>query len=60
MERGTGSRSGHFDEDGILTPTETGNGDIVVRATSLEDASVYGELTLHKEGFFGDGCFELD
>lgn len=44
-----------LDEDGILTPTETGNGDIVVRATSLEDASVYGELTLHKEGFFGDG-----
>ena len=44
-----------LDEDGILTPTETGNGDIVVRATSLEDASVYGELTLHKEGFSGDG-----
>jgi len=44
-----------LDEDGILTPTETGNGDIVVRATSLEDASVYGELTLHKEGFSGNG-----
>ncbi len=44
-----------LDEDGILTPTETGNGDIVVRATSLEDTSVYGELTLHKEGFSGDG-----
>lgn len=44
-----------LDEDGVLTPTETGNGDIVVRATSLEDASVYGELTLHKEGFSGDG-----
>lgn len=44
-----------LDEDGILTPTETGNGDIVVRATSLEDASVYGELTLRKEGFSGDG-----
>lgn len=44
-----------LDEDGVLTPTETGNGDIVVRATSLEDTSVYGELTLHKEGFFGDG-----
>lgn len=44
-----------LDEDGVLTPTETGNGDIVVRATSLEDASVYGELTLRKEGFSGDG-----
>lgn len=44
-----------LDEDGVLTPTETGNGDIVVRATSLEDTSVYGELTLHKEGFSGDG-----
>jgi len=44
-----------LDEDGVLTPTETGNGDIVVRATSLEDASVYGELALHKEGFSGDG-----
>lgn len=44
-----------LDEDGILTPTETSNGDIVVRATSLEDTSVYGELTLHKEGFSGDG-----
>lgn len=48
-----------LDEDGILTPTETGNGDIVVRATSLEDASVYGELTLHKEGFSGDGVEEV-
>ena len=27
----------------------------MVRATSLEDASVYGELTLHKEGFSGVG-----
>lgn len=44
-----------LDEDGVLTPTETGNGDIVVRATSLEDTSVYGELALHKEGFSGDG-----
>lgn len=44
-----------LDEDGVLIPTETGNGDIVVRATSLEDASVYGELTLRKEGFSGDG-----
>lgn len=44
-----------LDEDGVLTPTETSNGDIVVRATSLEDTSVYGELTLHKEGFSGDG-----
>lgn len=51
--QGTGLAT--LDEDGILTPTETGNGDIVVRATSLEDTSVYGELTLHKEGFSGDG-----
>lgn len=51
--QGTGLAT--LDEDGVLTPTETGNGDIVVRATSLEDASVYGELTLHKEGFSGDG-----
>ena len=53
MVQGTGLAT--LDEDGILTSTETGNGDIVVRATSLEDASVYGELTLHKEGFSGDG-----
>ena len=51
--QGTGLAT--LDEDGVLTPTETGNGDIVVRATSLEDTSVYGELTLHKEGFSGDG-----
>lgn len=51
--QGTGLAT--LDEDGVLTPTETSNGDIVVRATSLEDTSVYGELTLHKEGFSGDG-----
>lgn len=42
-------------DDGTLVPSETGNGDIVVRAVSSENANVYGELVIRKTGFIEMG-----
>ncbi len=40
-------------ESGVLMPAGTENGDIVVRATSLENPEAYGELKIVKSGFTG-------
>lgn len=53
-------------ESGVLMPAGTENGDIVVRATSLENPEAYGELKVVKSGFTSvgtipgtDGCLSV-
>ena len=53
-------------ESGVLMPAGTENGDIVVRATSLENPEAYGELKVVKCGFTSvgtipgtDGCLSV-
>ena len=42
-------------DDGTLSALPMGNGEVVIRATSVEDPSVYGDITIVKSGFIETG-----
>ena len=47
----SGAELAEIDENGVLTALGEEDGTIVVRATSVADETVYGEITLTKVGF---------